>query len=502
MKKLKDVEETRKKYHKDPNLNSVHRSSLMVPEIPDAIAEISFLNHFLLKRNHKKIACVITGIDLDGKKIGSKLYHVEEPRVYRYTLTGMFDKPASNYMIEFYSVDNLFIPFPAVMVNHRNDKFINQVHSFNRVLNDIFENDDINTHQVSEASVDLIVNENTDTCLLFTAGPLGCKGSLSIEISNEDRIYKSTYQLNVPRFGTNRISIHKTFKDFPLGSSGVLKALQPPQLLFYGRLLAGQWKSDGAFSANHSYYDSSTVEEYWDNTLPSSRFYTFFEKLNNIVRIYPISSPSELDVFVNPTERGRRLKEIHVGILKNPSSNFLDININRLLADNRIDHSRVNTFEIIAKVRSGKMPTRIGHQLVYGAGGLDSSINMVLNNPNRFIPKDAKSFKWGQTVVGSGFDSFVGIIADPSMNQEISSHEAKVTFYDTKGKLAERIWNIKNGEAIRIEVEDELKKEFDTSSLDVPEYIWCTVEGENYGLDFCSVAYNKLTKHCSGDHGF
>ena len=30
------------------------------------------------------------------------------------------------------------------MVNHRNEKFLNQVHSFNRVLNDIFENDDIN----------------------------------------------------------------------------------------------------------------------------------------------------------------------------------------------------------------------------------------------------------------------------------------------------------------------------------------------------------------------
>ena len=61
MKKLKEVEETRKKYHKDPLLNSVHRSSLMVPELDDSIAEISFLNHFLIKRNHKKIINLASG---------------------------------------------------------------------------------------------------------------------------------------------------------------------------------------------------------------------------------------------------------------------------------------------------------------------------------------------------------------------------------------------------------------------------------------------------------
>ena len=61
LKKFKEVEETRKKYHKDPSLNSVHRSSLMVPELDDSIAEISFLNHFLIKRNHKKIINLASG---------------------------------------------------------------------------------------------------------------------------------------------------------------------------------------------------------------------------------------------------------------------------------------------------------------------------------------------------------------------------------------------------------------------------------------------------------
>ena len=86
----------------------------MVPELDGSIAEISFLNHFLIKRNHKKIACVITPINMDGKKIESKLYHIDEPKVYTFTLTGIADEPVSNYIVEFFSVDNLFIPFPAV----------------------------------------------------------------------------------------------------------------------------------------------------------------------------------------------------------------------------------------------------------------------------------------------------------------------------------------------------------------------------------------------------
>ncbi|EMF98201.1 hypothetical protein LEP1GSC123_0086 [Leptospira borgpetersenii str. 200701203] len=49
MKLRKEVEATRRSYHLEPTLNSVHRSSLLVPEIPGSIAEISFLNHFFNK---------------------------------------------------------------------------------------------------------------------------------------------------------------------------------------------------------------------------------------------------------------------------------------------------------------------------------------------------------------------------------------------------------------------------------------------------------------------
>ena len=69
MKSYKEMEIDRKRSHRSPDINSVHRTSLMVPELEHSIAEITFLNHFLIKRNYEHVTCCITAIDLDGKRI-------------------------------------------------------------------------------------------------------------------------------------------------------------------------------------------------------------------------------------------------------------------------------------------------------------------------------------------------------------------------------------------------------------------------------------------------
>ena len=101
MKTVKQVETTRKTYHKDPTLNTIHRSSLLVPEMPNTAAEISFINHFLLNRQYSNVACKITAIGTNGKKLKSKLHKIDKPIVYNFKLTGMATDPVSNYMVEF-----------------------------------------------------------------------------------------------------------------------------------------------------------------------------------------------------------------------------------------------------------------------------------------------------------------------------------------------------------------------------------------------------------------
>jgi len=501
MKQIKEVEKTRRAYHRDPSLNSVHRSSLMVPEIVGTEVDISFLNHFLLKRGHKNVACIITAIDNKGKKIESRLQKIDRPIVYNFTLTGMVKEPISNYMIEFFSADNLFIPFPAVMINHRGKNFINQVHSFNRILNDIFEDDSINAHQVREASVDLPIQKDTDTFFLFTAGPLPCKSTFEVEIDTSEKKYKKTVYIDLPRFGTQKISVRENF-EIPEGVGGIIKAQQPKQFLFYGRMLCGQINKDGAFSANHSFYDSSTTEEYWDNNSPSKRCYPFFAEFTNIVRLYPIMSPSDLNIsIVLNSDNGSSLGEFECGNIISPSNHYLDINVNSILSEQNITQS-VSSFIVVAKTRLGKMPTRIGHQLVYGAGGLNSSIAVSLFNPNIFIPENKQSFKWGQIILGDAYDSFVGIVADSAENPKIEGHEFNVKFYDKTGLIAERNWSLNNGASKKFKASEELKSHLKISDDKRPAYIWYTIEGNHYGLNFFSTAFNKLSKHSSGDHGF
>src|SRR3954469_5883156 len=83
---------------------TVHRSSLLVPELPGYKAVISFLNHFLLKRDIPKVSCKITAVDGVGKRIGTKTLFVQEPRVYFVELSELFESAAVNsYIVEFFS---------------------------------------------------------------------------------------------------------------------------------------------------------------------------------------------------------------------------------------------------------------------------------------------------------------------------------------------------------------------------------------------------------------
>ena len=171
MKKLLDVEKTRSEQHADNQQNSVHRSSLLVPVLPNSEVSISFLNHFLIKRGITSVGCKVTAIDKSGIRLISRLSIIDEPRVYTLYLQRDFNVDAASFLVEFFSSENIFVPFPAVMVNHRTKNALSGVHSFNRVLADVFEDDDVNAIHVREAAIDIVQNPNLSTFFVLAAGP-------------------------------------------------------------------------------------------------------------------------------------------------------------------------------------------------------------------------------------------------------------------------------------------------------------------------------------------
>ncbi|SVE42232.1 uncharacterized protein METZ01_LOCUS495086, partial [marine metagenome] len=236
-------------------------SSLLVPRFEQAETNISFVNHFFIKRNIQDVSLKVTAVNKNGQIIDSITYEIDEPKVYSLFLDEMFsDKSLTSlYIVEFFSGKNLFIPFPAVIINHIGVDFTNSVHSYNRILNDIFEDDEINRNHVRESSFDVLIDDNHDTFFNLVSGPFEIDDNLEISLRNEERTLESRLDISQKRLSasnyflgdliTKEVKENISAKQY----SDQATILPPKQNLFYGRLLLGVMnKKTNAFSANHS----------------------------------------------------------------------------------------------------------------------------------------------------------------------------------------------------------------------------------------------------------
>ena len=90
MKDYLQVQKDRINYHAQPSKNTIHRSSLTAPNLSKSNTWISFINHFLLKRNYKSIALKLSAIDKFGNLLDSQTIQITEPIVYSLNLNKIF----------------------------------------------------------------------------------------------------------------------------------------------------------------------------------------------------------------------------------------------------------------------------------------------------------------------------------------------------------------------------------------------------------------------------
>ena len=500
MKPIGDVEKTRREYHGDAQKNTVHRSSLMAPRLPGTDVDISFVNHFLLKRGHENVACRLTAVDPEGQRVESRTFQVCEPRVYAFELSSLTNAPVANYIVEFFSPSNLFIPFPAVVVNHRNARFLNSVHSYNRVLNDVFEDDAINSTRVREASVDVRVDEATDTFALFTAGPTPCRGAIEVIVKSPGGILEAKVPVDLPRFSNQMVSLRSLFGKSLDGA--VLTMRQPSQFLFYGRMLAGlRCEADGAIGANHSFYDCSEVEEYWDDGRPSSRVYPLLEGFRARIRLYPIFSPCRLLSAVDFFDAsGHLLKTVECEPLCSPSEGHLDFTVRDAMTQEGVEGA--TSFQYRAWPDGGKTPRRINHQIVYedeeGRSPLAASAAISLKNPSAFAPGGKKGLTWGQCAIGADLDSRLGIVLDHANGR---TERVTLRLIGESGEAFRKEVDLPAGSAYVIDPA-ELVPELTSPSGERPHYLWYWATCERPDLSAYTVTRHRQSGHCTGDHSF
>jgi hypothetical protein len=493
MKAFLDVEQTRRDNFLDGQSNSVHRSSLLVPVLPNSEVSISFLNHFLIKRNIVLVGCKVTAIDDSGEKISSRLTQIDEPRVYTLHLQRDSDPKTNSFLIEFFSADNLVIPFPAVMINHRQQDCLSTVHSYNRVLADVFEDDDVNSIQVLEAGIDMSQDPSVSTFFCLQAGPFDLTGPVTLEFSHAEGLLQHTFIVNVPRYTYKFFKLDELVPTWPK-RMGTLKIKQPDQKLFYGRLLVGQHTQSGSFVANHSYYDNSGIEgEFWDNNIPSHRTYPVIEGLQSLIRFYPIMSPSTLDVRIIFNSA---IGEILSGELVSPGSKSIELDIESLAVLNGFGIQQAKSFTVVARSMNGNTPTRINHQLIYKISELESSINISLYNSNVFHPKGKSRTAWGQLIHSNNYHSWLSISNDGGSQTDSI---IRINFYDESGLIFSTSLQIACRSARTVRVKELLGN----AGIEVNgEYLWYEFESDNHLMTGFSIAQNTLSNHCIGEHSF
>jgi len=494
MKDYHQVQRERIKYHAHPNKNTVHRSSLIVPDIPHCDAWIGFINHFLIKRGYKSVALKITAINKIGNLLDSLTIEINKPKVYSLNLTEMFSKfSASNYLIEFFSGENLFIPFPAVIINHIGKDFCNVVHSYNRILNDVFENDQVNKTQVSEASFDLSVNKKYDTFFNFSTGMSKVSNS-SLFLSYEKNKQKINREIKVslPRLSYKSFYLSKIFlKEI---NGGVVKIRQPKQNLFFGRLFAGVVnKKTKAFSANHTYYDTTKKKEYF--ALPNSfRTYPFFKDCTNKITMYPIFSPNKLKIYIKVYSGKKTLTSKRINFLST-SSSPLTINVNEFVESQNLKD--VSAFTLVADGSNGRIPTRVNHQLIYSEisdqNSLKCSINTSLTNKSVFTPKNKKGFIWGQFINHKDYDSKIGFCFKSPEGKAV---ELSIDFYNSKGKFITKRKMLRPKKSLILNSNDILGN---SRKL---ELNWYVAKCNRSDLTAYAVHTHRTSGNSSGEHNF
>jgi hypothetical protein len=253
---------------------------------------------------------------------------------------------------------------------------------------------------------------------------------------------------------------------------------------------------NGDFSANHSYYDSSQVAgEYWDDTQPSHRTYPILDGLNTSIRIYPIQSASTLGFTVLIKDAsGSTLATSKEFELVSPGSDWLDIDINQLIASFDVEPHTAQAFTLIAKPKTGNTPMRINHQLVFSGSGLESSINVSMQNFHVLHSNHRPRTTWGQLIHSANYDTWLAFANDGETSE---SSIVDVKFFSESGLEKTTQVSINQGACAQL-----LLSEVLGGASGDDQFVWFEVESPNFFLSEWSVSKHKVSGHCLGEHSF
>ncbi len=401
----------------------VFRSSAIFPALNQigVSSRILFMGYWILKRNIKQVAAVISLRGEQGDLLHRSTMQIEEAKTYRIELADQLagmglpqDTPfVGTLEVEFFSTNNFVFPYPAVAINYYGPHFSSVVHTAQRVYNDFEDMRNNSQTHVPESGFNIYADDEREPFFGLINGPEAVPDSkIDMQFFNTDKETLS-FELNSGPLKPYQLQMIYParlvdLKKFLKGKVGAVKARFNVNWIF-PRLVAGNMQhSPPAITITHTYYDCSNAQSKTDYWLPARQEWhaaalmtpaCIQDKHFTNLYFYPIYSPSTFVIDVEIYNAagdclGRKSEALRI---ESPKLELKLINIKSLCEELKITSLQKLAVRVIARaIGESNLPARVKLGLDIGQGLQQMPCN-ICTNLQPFNPAfDTKpsTFRW------------------------------------------------------------------------------------------------------------
>jgi hypothetical protein len=400
------------------------RSSAIFPVMQQQgiSSRILFMGYWILKRNIKEIAAVVTLRDTDGTVIARNNQAILDAKTYRIELADELELSGrgrnadfiGSMEVEFFSTQNLVFPFPAVVINYYGPRFSTVVHTAQRVYNDFEDMRRNSQTAVPESGFNIYADDTREPFIgLINGSAPQEKGVIDMQFINN---IQEPLQCHVD---LGPLAPYETKMLYPArlcdlkrhlkGHAGAGKILFNVNWIFPRLLVGNIHHNIPAVTLTHTYYDCSGAQsdsDYWRPAEPGWHPATLMVPAalanNHFTNIYfyPIYSPSTVGIDVeiyNPQGHLMGAKK-NVLVLSAPRVEFHQIPVEKLCNELGINPKEDYALRLLAHPFPGsRLPARIKLGLDLGMNSMPDTPCNICTNLQPFNPStDNKptSFRW------------------------------------------------------------------------------------------------------------
>lgn len=505
----------------------VFRSSAIFPVMQTSwgSSRILFMGYWILKRNIREVAALVTLRNNDGTIIARRSFSINEAKTFRIEAADLLKMgnfvDGSEFFgsmeIEFFSTQNLVFPFPAVVINYYGPKFSTVVHTAQRIYNDFEDMKKNSQTDVPESGFNIYANNDKEPFLGVINGPLMMKNSLMrLEFFN-DKQQTLKWDVNLGEvnpyetkwiYPVRFVSELKQFLDHQPGTCKVHFHVN----WIFPRLLVGNLHHNiPAMTVTHTYYDCSLAEsdsDYWKAAHPHFYLSSLMvpacianDHFTNIY-FYPIYSPSHFTIDIEIYDHQGLLLATRKNAVTISSQNpqFHRIPLRSLYNDFGIPDTLNGGARLIARpIGSARFPARIKLGLDIGIQGFNLPCNICTNlqpyNPS--LENKLSSFRWAPILADNDSATIWIMNSSPAIHFERSASIEMTFFREADATTLKRHMTLPANGFVILSIHEDIElKEFFKGQIG-----WMTLVTSNPYTTVYYFAENS-SGVVGGDHGF